>query len=92
METDICYRWAALPAKTGEAPAATGITGDRETAETHAGGLVAIGQAFMGRVEEVRRAMDADLEPCYQPTGRAWFGRRDVRGGILWFPQPVDLF
>jgi hypothetical protein len=24
------------------------------------------------------------MDMCYVPTGRAWNGRRDIRGGVTW--------
>jgi hypothetical protein len=79
------YLWALLSGDPSEPPKVRGITDDLAHAMRVTEPYLIEERAFLCRIVEVRHAMTVlSMDMCYVPTGRAWNGSRDNRGGVAW--------
>lgn len=79
------YLWALLSGDTSAPPAVRGITDNLDRAMRVAEPYLVGERAFLCWIVQVRYAMTVpSMDMCYVPTGRAWNGRRNIRGGVTW--------
>jgi hypothetical protein len=84
------YLWALLSRDVPDPPAVRGITDDLDRAMRVTEPYLIDERASLCRIIQVRYAMSVpSMDTCYVPTGRAWDGRRDNRGGVAW--QEIDV-
>ena len=86
------YLWALLSRDISDPPAVRGITDDLDRAMRVTEPYLIDEHAFLCRIVQVRYAMSVpSMDTCYVPTGRAWNGRRDNRGGVAWQETEVPV-
>lgn len=79
------YLWALHSGGTAEPPPVRGVTDDLARAMRLTEPYLIEERCFLCYIVEVRHVMAVQsMDTSYAPTGRAWIGRRNNRGGITW--------
>jgi hypothetical protein len=79
------YLWALHSGDTAEPPPVRGVTDDLARAMRLTEPYLIEERCFLCYIVEVRHVMTVhSMDTSYAPTGRAWIGRRNNRGGVTW--------
>jgi hypothetical protein len=79
------YLWALLSWDTSDPPSLRGVAGELARVMLVTEPYLIEERAFLCRIVEVRDAITVPgMDSTYVLTGRAWNGRRNMRGGVTW--------